>query len=64
MTIEEIKAYFAERGGKKSVKSSDPIWNVLIKLYNTKNKGKRGYSPLSNSCGSCRSTAYKWLIAQ
>lgn len=64
MTIEEFKQYFEERGGKRGVKDHDPIWTLLIRFYNDTNKGKKGYSKLSFSCGNCRRKAYKWLITQ
>lgn len=74
MTIEEFKQYFEERGGKKGVKDSDPIWTLLIKHHNNIAKtekyyylpnGKRKkYDILTFSCGNCRRKVYKWLIAQ
>lgn len=74
MTIEEFKAYFAERGGKKKVKASDQIWVLLIKHHNQvarrekyyylPNGKRKRYSELSLACGDCRTKAYKWLISQ
>lgn len=60
MTIEEIKAYFEARGGKKGVKDQDAVWIQLVRLHNAANPKKR----LSMSCGSCRAKAYKWLLTQ
>lgn len=64
MELSEIKSYFEDRGGKQGVKDSDQIWSVLVKLYNSENKGKKGFSKLTFSCGSCRRKAYNWLISQ
>ena len=64
MTIEEFKAYFEARGGKKGVKDNDQVWVLLIRHYNEVNKGQRGFSKLSFGCGNCRRTAYQWLIKQ
>jgi hypothetical protein len=58
MAIQEIKAYFDAAGGKKGVKDRDPIWSKLIAEYNRSHQRGKLYA----SCGSCRATAYKWLV--
>jgi len=62
MTLQEIKNYFDVAGGKNKVKTSDMVWTLLIRAYNDDAENKSKRRRLSGSCGSCRSTAYKWLI--
>jgi hypothetical protein len=61
-SVEEIKCYFEQLGGKKKVKDTDPVWTQLIKHHNNDPKNKN--HQLSFSCGNCRAVAYRWLINQ
>jgi hypothetical protein len=58
MSIEEIKQYFDQNGGK-SLPHNDKHWNILFDMYFKATKNK-----LSIGCGGCYQVGYKWLQKQ